>query len=45
MNIAIHMDLSIMQANKTFGSTRLQRIFERSDSNTKYFVKHKYNWG
>ena len=31
MNIAGHMDLTIMQADKTFGSTRLQRIFRRSN--------------
>ena len=31
MNIAGHMDLTIMQPDKTFGSTRLQRIFGRSN--------------
>ena len=31
MNIARHMDLTIMQADKTFWSTRLQRIFGRSN--------------
>lgn len=39
MNIAIHMDVSIKQADNTFGSNRLQRIFGRSNSILKNFWK------
>jgi hypothetical protein len=45
MNIARHMELTIMQAGKTFQSNRLQRILGRLDSISKYFGKHMNNWG
>jgi hypothetical protein len=37
------MELTIMQADKNFKSNRLQRIFERSKSISKNFVRHKNN--
>ena len=40
-----HMELTIMQAGKNFKNNRLQRIFERSNSILKTFVKHMNNWG
>ena len=39
------MGLTIMQASKNFKSQRLQRIFGRSNSILKTFVKHMNNWG
>ena len=39
-----HMELTIMQADKNFKSNKLQRIFGRSKSIPKNFVKHMNNW-
>ena len=39
--ITILMGLSIMQASKNFKSNRLLRIFERSNSISKTFVKYR----
>ena len=39
------MGLIILQASKNFKSKRLQRIFGRSNSILKTFVKHVNNWG
>ena len=39
-----HMELTIMQAGKSFKSNRLQRIFERSKSIPKNYVRHMNNW-
>jgi hypothetical protein len=39
-----HKELTIMQAGKDFKSNRLQRIFGRSKSIPKNFVRHKNNW-
>ena len=39
-----HMELTIMQADKNPKSNRLQRIFGRSKSISKDFVKHMDNW-
>ena len=38
-----HMELTIMQAGKNFKNNRLQRIFERSKSIPKNFVRHMNN--
>ena len=43
MNIASHLELTKMQADKHFKSHRLMRILERSDSILKNFVKHMNN--
>ena len=39
------MGLTIMQANKNFESNRLLRIFGRSNSISKTFVKYMYPLG
>ena len=43
--IIMLMGLTIMQASKNFKSQRLQRIFGRSNSILKTFVKLMNNWG
>ena len=44
MKTTRHMELTIMQAGKNFKSNKLQRIFGRSKSISKDFVKHMDNW-
>ena len=39
------MGLTIMQAIKNFKSNRMLKIYGRSNSISKTFVKHLNNWG